>query len=153
MGQMKENLQGMIEPVIFWMGYAVVGFAYVLGRRRSVFRLYIDKADGFTLDDCSAVSHQVSGLLDVEDPLTEEYNLEVSSPGSDRPLFKLAHYQAFMGHRVKLQLRVPLNNRRKFKGIIKSVEGDEITLVVEDNKEYKLDFNLVERANLVPEEV
>ena len=149
MGQVKENIQGIIEPVIVSMGYELVGIEYVPGKRRSVLRLYIDKEDGITLDDCSSVSHQVSGLLDVEDPLVEEYNLEVSSPGSDRPLFKLEHYQSFLGHNVKLQLRVPLNNRRKFKGIIKSVEGNEITLAVED-KEYKLDFNLIDKANLVP---
>ena len=91
----------------------------------------------------------MSGLLDVEGPLVGKYTLEVSSPGLDRPLFKLAHYEAFLGHSVKLRLRVPLNNRRKFSGVIKAVEGSDI-IVVTESEEFHLNFDSIEKANLIP---
>jgi len=148
-GQMLQNVQDLIEPVIVSMGYELVGLEYIPGKHSATLRLFIDSRDGITVDDCSSVSHQVSGLLDVEDPLVGRYTLEVSSPGLDRPLFKLAHYEAFLGHRVKLRLRVPLNNRRKFTGVIKAVEGNDIT-VLTDDEEFQLNFDLIEKANLIP---
>jgi len=148
-GQMLQNVQDLIEPVIVSMGYELVGLEYIPGKHSATLRLFIDSRDGITVDDCSAVSHQVSGLLDVEDPLVGRYTLEVSSPGLDRPLFKLAHYEAFLGHRVKLRLRVPLNNRRKFTGVIKAVEGNDI-IVLTDDEEFQLNFDLIEKANLIP---
>jgi len=147
---MLQNLQGLIEPVIVSMGYELLGLDYIPGKYSATLRLYIDNNAGITLDDCSLVSHQVSGLLDVEEPLTGKYTLEVSSPGLDRPLFKLAHYETFLGRSVKLRLRVPLNNRRKFSGVIKAVEGNDITLVTE-LEELKLNFDSIEKANLIPE--
>lgn len=151
MVQVVKQLQGIIEPVIASMGFELLGVEYVPGKKGSTLRLYIDSDKGITLDDCSAVSHQVSGLLDVEDPLTEQYTLEVSSPGLDRPLFKLAHYEAFLGQRVRLRLRVPQNNRRKYKGVIKAVDENDVTVVTDDGEEFRLDFNNIEKANLVPE--
>lgn len=150
MGQMLQNVQGMIEPVIVSMGYELLGLHYIPGKQSATLRLYIDSDTGITLDDCSVVSHQVSGLLDVEGPLVGKYTLEVSSPGLDRPLFKLAHYEAFLGHSVKLRLRVPLNNRRKFSGVIKAVEGNDI-IVVTESEEFHLNFDSIEKANLIPE--
>ncbi len=150
MGQMLENVQGMIEPVIVSMGYELLGLQYIPGKHSATLRLYIDSDAGITVDDCSVVSHQVSGLLDVENPLVGRYTLEVSSPGLDRPLFKLVHYEAFLGHSVKLRLRVPLNNRRKFSGVIKAVKGNDIILVT-GNEECHLNFDSIEKANLIPE--
>lgn len=151
MAQVVKQLQGIIEPVIVSMGYELLGVEYLPGKKGSTLRLFIDNEKGITLDDCSAVSHQVSGLLDVEDPLSEQYTLEVSSPGLDRPLFKLAHYEALLGQRVKLRLRVPQNNRRKFTGVIKAVEGNDISLLTDDGNEFRFDFDMIEKANLVPE--
>lgn len=150
MGQVAKDIEEMIEPVIVSMGYELLGIEYIPGKRASTLRLYIDKEAGISLDDCSAVSHQVSGVLDVEDALSENYNLEVSSPGLDRPLFKLAHFNTFLGRNVKLKLRIPLGNRRKFKGVIKAVEGSDIILVCDD-EEFKMKFDLIEKANLIPE--
>ena len=151
MGQVVKQLQGMIEPVIETMGYELVGVEYIPGKRTATLRLYIDQDDGITLDDCSAVSHQVSGLLDVEDPLTEKYNLEVSSPGLERPLFKMKHFETYLGRNVKLKMRVPLDNRRKFTGVIKSIEGNDIILVTEEGDEFRLNFDLIDKANLIPQ--
>ena len=151
MGQVVKQLQGMIEPVIETMGYELVGVEYIPGKRTATWRLYIDQDDGITLDDCSAVSHQVSGLLDVEDPLTEKYNLEVSSPGLERPLFKMKHFETYLGRNVKLKMRVPLDNRRKFTGVIKSIEGNDIILVTEEGDEFRLNFDLIDKANLIPQ--
>ena len=151
MVQVVQQLHGMIEPVIVSMGYELVGIEYLPGKNTSTLRLYIDNEKGITLDDCSAVSHQVSGVLDVEDPLAEHYTLEVSSPGLDRPLFKLAHYEMFLGQKVKLRLRIPQDSRRKFSGVIKSVDDNEICLLTDDGSEFRFDIDLIEKANLVPE--
>jgi len=149
-GQKLQNIQGLIEPVIVSMGYELLGMDYIPGKHSATLRLYIDSDAGITVDDCSSVSHQVSGVLDVEDPLVGRYTLEVSSPGLDRPLFKLAHFEAYLGHTVKLRLRVPLNNRRKFTGVIKAVDGNDIILVSE-SEEFQLNFDSIEKANLIPD--
>jgi len=102
------------------------------------------------VDDCARVSHQVSGILDVEDPIPEQYMLEVSSPGMDRPLYTLEQFQAYAGHQVQLRLRMPFEGRRKFKGLLNGVEGDEVLLVVDD-EEYLLPIDYIDRANVIPQ--
>lgn len=112
-------------------------------------RLYIDKEGGVTIDDCSDVSRQVSAIFDVEDPITDKYNLEVSSPGLDRPLFTLAHYQRFVGREIVIHLRIPMLDRRKWQGELVSVEGDLITLKVDGNLQAFV-FGNIQKANLIP---
>lgn len=87
--------------------------------------------------------------MDVEDPITEEYYLEVSSPGLDRPLFKVAQFEKYVGQEAAVTLRMATNNRRKFKGVIKAVQGDMITLTV-DGKDDVLAFTNIQKANIVP---
>ena len=118
--------------------------------RNSTLRIYIDAPDGVSVDDCARVSHQVSGVLDVEDPIPEQYLLEVSSPGLDRPLYTLAQFQAYAGHQVQLRLRAPFEGRRKFKGLLNGVEGDAVLLVV-DEEEYLLPIDQIDRANVIPQ--
>ncbi len=143
-------LQELIEPVVQGLGLELWGIEYTSAGKNSLLRIYIDGPDGVSVDDCARVSHQVSGVLDVEDPITEQYNLEVSSPGMDRPLYTLEQFSAYAGHVVQLRLRMPFEGRRKFKGILNGVEGDEVLLVV-DNEEYLLPHELIERANVVPQ--
>ncbi len=112
-------------------------------------RLYIDKEGGVTIDDCSDVSRQVSAIFDVEDPIADKYNLEVSSPGLDRPLFTLAHYQRFVGREIVVHLRIPMLDRRKWQGELVSVEGDLITLKVDGNLQ-AFAFGNIQKANLIP---
>lgn len=143
-------LQELIAPAVTALGFELWGLEFHSAGRRSTLRIFIDGPDGVTVDDCARVSHQVSGILDVEDPIQEQYMLEVSSPGMDRPLFTLEHFQAFAGHRVQIRLRVPFEGRRKFKGLLNGVEGDEVLLVVDD-EEYLLPIDYIDRANVIPQ--
>jgi ribosome maturation factor RimP len=137
-----------MEPIVAQLGYELVGIEFD-GRSR-VLRVYIDRAEGIVVDDCSRVSYQLSGMLDVEDPIPGQYQLEVSSPGLDRPLFKLAHFERFIGSVATIRLRIPVDNRRRVKGRVVGVEGDDI-LVEEDSGTLRLPFGAIERARLVPE--
>jgi len=115
-----------------------------------VLRVYIDKDGGVTLDDCQKVSRQVSGVLDVEDPIHDRYALEVSSPGLDRPLFTREHFARYTGHSVQIRLDKPLDGRRNFKGIIQGMQ-DEAVLLEVDGTQFVLPLQAIEKAKLVPD--
>ena len=87
MHERESRLHALIEPTVSSLGFELVGVVCRGGRSRGLIRIYIDHDEGVTVDDCARVSHRVNGLLDVEDPIPGEYDLEVSSPGADRPLF------------------------------------------------------------------
>lgn len=140
----------MLQPVVEGLGYEFWGLEYRTQGRHTVLRIFIDDAEkGISVDDCEKVSRQISGVLDVEDPIQVEYTLEVSSPGMDRPLFQLAQYEAFAGHRVEIRLRMPFEGRRKFQGLLKGIEEADVVVVVDDH-EYLLPFDSIERAHIVP---
>ncbi len=143
-------IQDMLEPIVHSLGCELWGMDYISQGRHSTLRIYIDKEDGVSVDDCAAVSHQISGILDVEDPISGEYVLEVSSPGMDRPLFKLEQFAAYQGNKVQIKLRIPFEGRRNFKGVLNGVEGDDILLVVDD-EEFLLPIDLIDRAQVVPQ--
>ncbi|MBN0989675.1 MULTISPECIES: ribosome maturation factor RimP [Amphritea] len=143
-------LQELIEPSVVALGYQLWGIEMISQGRHSMLRIYIDAEQGIGVEDCASVSRQVSGILDVEDPISGEYTLEVSSPGMDRPLFTLEQYQAFVGHVVQLKLRMPFEGRRRFKGILSGIEDEDIVLVV-DQEEYLLPIDHIEKANIVPQ--
>ncbi|QGG79482.1 ribosome maturation factor RimP [Litorivicinus lipolyticus] len=113
--------------------------------------VYIDRAGDETVnvDDCADVSRQLSGVMDVEEPIAEAYSLEVSSPGWDRPLYSLDQYQQMVGSEVRIKLRFPFDGRRNFRGPLKGVEGDEVVVQV-DNEEYVLPFEAIEQGRVVP---
>ena len=140
----------MIEPTISAIGYEVVGVEYVPGRGRSLLRVYIDRESGVGVDDCAQVSRRVSGLLDVEDPIAGEYDLEVSSPGLARPLFEARDFRRFQGARVRIKLSVPLDGRRKFKGILMGC-GEQGVVIEEGGSEHVLPLEQIDKARLVPE--
>lgn len=145
-----KQLHEMLEPGIAALGLELWGIEFQSGGKGSLLRIFIDGPEGVTVDDCARVSHQVSGILDVEDPIEEKYTLEVSSPGLDRPLFTLAQFEAFRGHVASIRLRVPHEGRRNFKGQLNGVEGDEVLLIVDD-EEYLLPVDLIDRAQIVPQ--
>jgi ribosome maturation factor RimP len=148
--QAPAKVQALVEPVVSSLGYELVGVEFLMQGRSGLLRVYIDAEDGITLDDCQRVSHQLSGVLDVEDIIKGQYQLEISSPGLDRPLFTKEHFERFTGHMAKLKLTVPLNGQRKFRGTLKGVENDQLKLDV-DGEEILLPLNTVDKANLIPE--
>lgn len=148
MSRKVEQIQALLGPVVEAMGFELWGVQYLQGKGATL-RLYIDSEDGIGVDDCAEVSHQVSGVLDVENPISGEYVLEVSSPGMDRPLFTLEQWGRYAGSPVKLQLVAPLDGRRKFSAVIAAVEGDEVVLEV-DGEPVRVPFTQIDRANLVP---
>ena len=149
MASLEERLTDMLAPSVEDLGYELVGVEYVRAGKHSTLRVYIDQEEGILVDDCAAVSRQVSAIMDVEDPITNEYTLEVSSPGLERPLFNAAQYAAFVGEEVKMQLRMPIQNRRRWKGVISSVDGEIISVAVE-GKEERFALSNIQKANIVP---
>ena len=147
----SERLQGIIEPTVAALGYELVGVQYLPGRRRSLLRVYIDNEQGITLDDCEKVSHQVEGILDVEDPIRGQYSLEVSSPGLDRPLFTARHFERFVGSRVRVRMEMPLEGRRNFTGEIRACRDGAVT-VLEDGLEQVIPLARIGVARLIPDE-
>jgi ribosome maturation factor RimP len=143
-----DQVEELIEAPIETLGYELVGVDYVQGGPDPVLRIYIDAEQGITIEDCERVSHQVSGILDVEEPIRSAYLLEVSSPGFDRPLFKLKDFERFAGAMAKVNMKLPVNGRRNFTGLIQGVEADEILIEV-DGEVYALPFNKLARAKLV----
>ena len=145
----RDELANFLEPAVERLGYELVDLEVRLGGKGGLVRLYIDKPDGIDLDDCEKVSLAVSALLDVEDPVPANYNLEVSSPGLDRKLTKVAHFQRFTGEIVKVQMRFPIDGRRRFRGTL--VASDEEKIVVEvDGESYNLPLKTIDTARLVP---
>ena len=142
------QLEDLLRPIVEGLGYEFWGIEFRSRGHHSLLRVFIDDAEnGIAIDDCEKVSRQISGVMDVEDPIQTEYTLEVSSPGMDRPLFRLEQYEAFVGHQVRIRLRMAFEGRRKFQGLIKGVEGDDVVVLVEDH-EYLLPFDSIEKAHL-----
>ena len=143
---MRESLLKILEPAIEALDYELVELEFQGG----VLRIYIDRPEGVTLDDCQKVSQQMSAVLDVEDPIPGAYTLEVSSPGLDRPLRKLMDFQLRAGQRVRIELLLPLDGRRRFSGTLRGVEAAEVLIEV-DGKLLRLPFAQIGKARLVPE--
>jgi ribosome maturation factor RimP len=151
MRQDPLHIGALLEPGIRSLGYDLVGVEYQRGSKGGgLLRVYIDSADGISVDDCQAVSYHVSGVLDVEDPIKEHYTLEVSSPGLDRLLFKREDFERFTGQVVKLRLSYPIEGQRKFKGRLTGMRDDNV-VIMQDDQEISLPFDQIDQARLVPE--
>ena len=150
MVQSTTNLAQLIEPVVTALGYELVAVEHRRGTRSSLLRVYIDSPDGIGVDDCSRVSHQLSGVLDVEEPIAGHYTLEVSSPGLDRLLSKPQDYERFAGQMVKVRLHALLEGRRKLVGVLKGIEQDQV-IIEEEGKEWRLALHDIEQTRLVPD--
>ena len=151
MKQDPLQIGALLEPAIEALGYQLAGVEYrSSGPGGALLRVYIDSERGITVEDCERVSYQVSGLLDVNDPIAGHYTLEVSSPGLDRLLFRRADYERFTGSLVKVRMAVPRAGRRKFRGRLLRVEDRNI-VVDQDGEEVALALDHIEEARLVPE--
>lgn len=149
MATLEEKLQQLLQSSVEDLGCELWGIECQRNGRFLTVRLYIDKDGGVTVDDCADVSRQVSAVLDVEDPIADKYNLEVSSPGLDRPLFTLAQYQRFIGQDIAVHLRIPQADRRKWQGKLEKIENDMLTLSV-DGQPQVFVFGNIQKANIVP---
>jgi len=155
----QDDLSRLIRPAIEAMGFEFVGLEYLSNPKNRLVRIYIDREpEGISIDNCADVSNEVSALLDVEDPVSAHYSLEVSSPGIERPLFEPEHYRQFVGERAKVHLFAPVDTgsddasgkRRKLTGRI--VEADDERVVMDvDGDQVAVSFDDIRRANLKPD--
>lgn len=144
-----EELTKLLEPAVEQLGYELSDLEVRLGGREGVLRLFIDKPDGVGLDDCEAVSRQISALLDVEDPVPGHYVLEVSSPGLDRKLTKVRHFQRFIGQEIRVKMRFPISGRRNFRGALRAADEEMIEVVV-NGQSHRLPIATIQSARLIP---
>ena len=146
MATLEQNLQEMLQGAVEDLSCELWGSECQRAGRFMTVRLFIDKEGGVTVDDCADVSRQVSAILDVEDPIADKYNLEVSSPGLDRPLFTLPQFERYIGQDIAVHLRIPVMERRKWQGKLERIENDMVTLIV-DGQEQVLVFGNIQKAN------
>jgi ribosome maturation factor RimP len=145
----SQQLTELLEPVVVALGYELVCLELGGSGRSSTLRLFIDAPTGVGLDDCARVSREVAAVLDVEDPIPHAYQLEVSSPGLDRPLVKPEHYRRFRGERVRVQMAIPIEGRRRFEGILNGLSGGTVELRTAEGL-VQLPLREIERARLLP---
>jgi len=172
---MRDTLMRLLEPPIEALGFELVELEFAQAGRGGTLRIYIDRradaggqddraavADwtpgeaggvpsqgGISVDDCASVSHAVSQILDAEDPIKGHYTLEVSSPGLDRVLRRRAHFERFVGEQVFVELKLPIEGRRRFAGALKSVVGEAIVVEV-DGRAHELPLDRIQKARLRP---
>ena len=166
---MRDALLRLLEPPIEAMDYELVDVEFVREGRGGVLRVFIDRQGvgasggepmaggpgvqpppGVTVEDCARVSHAVSQVLELEDPIKGHYTLEVSSPGFDRILRKRAHFERFVGERVLAELKLPIDGRRRFTGVLKAIADDSIVVEV-DGQAHRLPLERIQKARLRPE--
>ncbi|WP_439257891.1 ribosome maturation factor RimP [Lonepinella sp. BR2271] len=148
MATLEQKLTELLQDSVQDLGCELWGIECQRTGRFMTVRLFIDKEGGVGIEDCADVSRQVSAILDVEDPIADKYNLEVSSPGLDRPLFTLAQYQRYVGKEISVHLRIPVADRRKWQGILEKIDNDMLTLMV-DNQPQTLVFGNIQKAHVV----
>jgi len=146
---LREKLIALTEPLLEKLGYELVDLEYVPGRAHAILRVFIDRPEGVGLDDCERASHELSALLDVEDPVPVGYTLEVSSPGLDRVLRKPEHFKRFVGERIWLELRAAREGRRRYTGRLDALRGESIELNV-DGAMVSVPFAEISKARLAP---
>lgn len=149
-----QDIVALLAPTVGSLGLELLGAEYLPSPGGALLRLYIDVPEGeerlVGIEDCEAVSREVSAQLDVEDPISGHYTLEVSSPGVDRPLFTPAQFQRFAGEQAKVALKLPQDGRRRFQGRIVRADGDTIVLDV-DGTEIPFAADNLDKARLVPD--
>jgi ribosome maturation factor RimP len=146
---LRDTLVALLQPVVEGLGYVLWELEFVPGRGSALLRLYIDSPDGITVDDCERVSRAVSEVLDAEDPVPGHYTLEVSSPGLDRPLRTPAHFAAYVGEAVYVELVHAIDGQRRYRGRLVAAGDDSIEVDV-DGRRRVLPVSAIRRAQLAP---
>ena len=149
MNQTEQRIGGLLAPAAAAFGCALWGVEYLSAGKRSRLRVYIDKPSGVSIGDCEKVSREAGDILDLESPIEQGYDLEVSSPGLDRILFNAEQYADSIGETIEVRLNFPLEGRRRFVGLLSAVEDAQVSLRIED-AEYLLPLENVQRARVVP---
>ncbi|MCK4865818.1 MAG: ribosome maturation factor RimP [Gammaproteobacteria bacterium] len=146
----QDKLTELLRPAVEGLGYELVGIEHLPMGKHTVLRIYIDSNDGITVNDCSQVSHQVSGVLEVEEPIKGQFTLEVSSPGIDRPLFNFEQFKQFVGSKVKIKLYHAIEGKRKITGLIEGIEGEDINVKDADSDTvFQLTIDDIDKANII----
>lgn len=156
MADTAQRIERLIEPALAAMGYALVRVAMQGGESRPTLQVMAERKDGvaMSVDDCADISRTISALLDVEDPITSAYTLEVSSPGIDRPLVKRADFERFAGFEARIETLQPVAGRKRFRGRLMGVDGDDVRLRETEKAagaedETLVPFAAISRAKLV----
>ncbi|WP_038057158.1 ribosome maturation factor RimP [Thermodesulfobacterium hydrogeniphilum] len=147
---LKEKIKELIELPILKKNIELVDLEWKRERAGWVLRIFIDKPGGVTIGDCVKISELVGKILDKENIIHRSYNLEVSSPGIERPLVKKEDYERFKGEKAKITLKEPLEGRKNFTGIIIGIKDDKVWVEI-DGKVFKLPIENIKKANLQPE--
>lgn len=148
--QTKHPLQDLLEPVITGLGYEVVRIL-TIGQKNPTLQIMIDRLDGkdITVEDCATVSRAVSTVLDEKDPIKDQYSLEVSSPGLDRPLTKIEHFKRFSGYEARIETAVEVEKRKRFKGVLGNVDEQNRVHIDVDGTDYTIAFDDISKAKLI----
>ncbi|MCG6870948.1 MAG: ribosome maturation factor RimP [Gammaproteobacteria bacterium] len=144
----NQQLEELLRPGAEALGFELV-MAELTGSGDPVLRVYIDRPEGVNVEDCARVSQQISGILDVEDPIAGAYQLEVSSPGLDRPLVRPEHFRKVLGEIVRVRMQHAFGERRRYKGVLREVTEEAVTLEV-DGEPVALPFAQMDKSRLVP---
>jgi ribosome maturation factor RimP len=145
-----DRITQRLEPTINGLGFELWGIERGRSAQSQLLRVFIDKPDGISVDDCEAVSAQVADLIEVHELLKDSYTLEVSSPGMDRILFKPSQWPQYLGEGVQVRLRSPVAGKRRVTGKLLAADGDAAT-VEDETGPVRLPFSAIERARLVPD--
>ena len=151
MTELERRIEDLLGPAAEGLGYEIVRVMLAGGGRDGRLQVMAERRDGgpMTIDDCERLSRTVSAILDVEDPISGAYTLEVSSPGIDRPLVRRKDWERWIGHVARIELLEPLDGRKRFKGVLLGLEGDDVRVRLEDEAEVRLPLSRVARAKLV----
>jgi len=150
MSSRLDKLQELLVPLVEALGYQCWGIEFLAQGRHSLLRVYIDHENGIAVEDCEKVSRQISAVLDVEDPISGEYSLEVSSPGMDRPLFTAPQFAAYQGSEVKIRLSAPIERRRNLQGVISAASDETVEVTDAEGKHWHLPLASIDKANVIP---
>ncbi len=147
---MQDRLNNLIKTTTEGLGFQLWGYEYRPHSESALLRIFIEKEAGIGIEDCAKVSRQLGAVLDVEDIIPVAYILEVSSPGIDRVLFSLEQYQQYLGQLAKIRTRIPVNERRNFRGHLEKVTDTHVSILV-DKEIYDIPFDLIDRTRLIME--
>ncbi len=145
----QEEITKLAEPLLLHEGLELVDVEYRMENGQWIVRVFIDKEGGVTLGDCAKVSRELGNLLDIKDIIIHEYNLEVSSPGLDRPLVKEIDFLKNKGKKVKIKVGEKIDDRRNFTGILEGIDGDDVILEGEEGDQWRIPFANIDKARLV----